>query len=139
MMARRSGVPAAVFREKNSNRRTVGGEISPIAPDFAYAFGHSIPPIIHLLFGPVTRTQCVHVAFCNTRRTHTVFLCVRHTSQLCKNRRTDRDAICATDSCGPRNLILDGGPDPPGEGNFEGTCAGPLYFSHFPLASACGE
>jgi len=106
-MARRSGVPAAVFREKNSNRRTVGGEISPIAPDFAYAFGHSIPPIIHLLFGPVTRTQCVHVAFCNTRRTHTVFLCVRHTSQLCKNRRTDRDAICATDSCGPRNLILD--------------------------------
>jgi len=40
-----------------------------------------------------------------------------HTDKLCKNGRTDRDAVRGgADSCGPRNVILDKGSDPPHKG-----------------------
>jgi len=45
---------------------------------------------------------------------------VCHTSELCKNGCTDRDAVWFEDSGGPRNHVLDWGPDPPmGRGSFE--------------------
>jgi len=46
-----------------------------------------------------------------------------HTDKLCKNGRTDRDAVRGggADSCGPRNVILDKGSDPPTQRDtFEG-------------------
>ena len=39
-----------------------------------------------------------------------------HTGKPCKNCCTDRDAIGVEDSGGPRNHVLDWGPDPPWEG-----------------------
>jgi len=41
-----------------------------------------------------------------------VGLSVSHISQPCKNGSTDRDAVWAEISGGPRNHVLDGGPDP---------------------------
>ena len=38
------------------------------------------------------------------------------TSEPCKNGITERDAVCVEDSGGPRNHVLDWGPDPPWEG-----------------------
>jgi len=48
-------------------------------------------------------------------------LSVCHTSEPCKNGCTNRDAVWVEDSGGPRNHVLDGGPDSAmGRGNFEG-------------------
>jgi len=45
-----------------------------------------------------------------------VCLSVCHISEPCKNSCTGRDAISHEDSGGPKNHVLDGGPDPPWEG-----------------------
>ena len=45
---------------------------------------------------------------------------VCHTSEPCKNGRTDRDAVWVEDLGGPREPCITWGPDPHGKGNFEG-------------------
>jgi len=50
-----------------------------------------------------------------------VGLSVCHTSEPCKNGRSDPDVVWVEDRVGPRNHILHAGPDPPWKGgNFEG-------------------
>jgi len=41
---------------------------------------------------------------------------VRHISELCKNDWTNRDGVWVEDSDGPRNRVLDEGPDSPWKG-----------------------
>ena len=49
-----------------------------------------------------------------------VCLSVCHSSEPCKNGWTDLDAIWVEDSVGPKEPLLDGGPDPSlGMGNLE--------------------
>jgi len=49
-----------------------------------------------------------------------VGLSVCHTSELCKNGCSDRDAVWVETLVGPGNHVLNGGPDPPWEGAFFG-------------------
>jgi len=62
---------------------------------------------------------------------------VCHTSEPCKNGKTDRNALWTEDSGGPRKPLLDWGPDPPmGKGNFEGEGAAHCkVYRHFAATS----
>jgi len=52
---------------------------------------------------------------------------VCHTSEPCKNGRTDRAAFWVEDLGGPGNHVLDGGPDAPmGRGKFLGENGRPI-------------
>jgi len=54
----------------------------------------------------------------------------RHTSELCKNGWSDRESVWGLTHMGPRNHVLDGGPDPPREwALLRGECAVPEYIA----------
>jgi len=57
----------------------------------------------------------IDAAYC-CQSSSVVYLSVSHSSEPCKNGWTNQDAIWDEDSGGPRNHVLDGGPDPPRKG-----------------------
>jgi len=61
---------------------------------------------VYLLYIRPRRMHCVDAA-CSVVWVY-VYLCVGHTSELCKNGRTDRDAVWGLTRVGPRNRVLAG-------------------------------
>jgi len=77
-------------------------------------FGDIRQPTRYLTTMPHLIRRCDYIV--TDRVASSVGRSVCHSRNSCKNGRTDRDAVWAVDSGGPKNHVLDGGSDFPWKG-----------------------